>query len=116
MVKLLSVVSCLLMTAEAAAAQSGPSAGGQRLLPQWLTGLIAVAVFLFLAFVTFLVKRAWCDESSRRSPVETETPNEPVSNNGNVYDTRLSTVRSSEDANAYENLVIDSSDDKVTAM
>ena len=37
----------------------------ERLLPQWLTGIIAVVIFLFLAFVTFLVNKAWCRSSSR---------------------------------------------------
>lgn len=32
-------------------------------LPNWLTGIIAVAVFLFLAFVAFLVNKAWCEDS-----------------------------------------------------
>lgn len=36
-----------------------------RVLPQWLTGIIAVSIFLFLVFVTFLVNRAWCGKSSR---------------------------------------------------
>uniref|UniRef100_A0A667XIS0 PDZK1-interacting protein 1 n=1 Tax=Myripristis murdjan TaxID=586833 RepID=A0A667XIS0_9TELE len=31
-----------------------------RLLPQWLTGIIAVVAFLFLTFVVFLVNKAWC--------------------------------------------------------
>lgn len=35
------------------------------MLPQWLTGIIAISIFLFLAFVTFLVNRAWCGKSSR---------------------------------------------------
>lgn len=37
----------------------------ERLLPQWLTGIIAVSIFLFLSFVVFLVKKAWCEEPSR---------------------------------------------------
>lgn len=37
----------------------------ERVLPQWLTGIIAVSIFLFLVFVTFLVNRAWCGKSSR---------------------------------------------------
>uniref|UniRef100_A0A8C2WGL5 Uncharacterized protein n=1 Tax=Cyclopterus lumpus TaxID=8103 RepID=A0A8C2WGL5_CYCLU len=37
----------------------------ERLLPQWLTGIIAVAGFLFLTFVGLLVKKAWCEEPSR---------------------------------------------------
>lgn len=37
----------------------------ERVLPQWLTGIIAVSIFLFLVFVTFLVNRVWCRKSSR---------------------------------------------------
>lgn len=37
----------------------------ERVLPQWLTGIIAVSIFLFLVFVTFLVNRAWCGKSKR---------------------------------------------------
>uniref|UniRef100_A0A3Q3FH55 Uncharacterized protein n=1 Tax=Labrus bergylta TaxID=56723 RepID=A0A3Q3FH55_9LABR len=39
----------------------------ERLLPQWLTGIIALVGFLFLTFVVFLMKKAWCDESGRSS-------------------------------------------------
>lgn len=42
-----------------------PAEIGGRALPQWLTGIIAVSGFLFLTFVFFLVKNAWCDNSSR---------------------------------------------------
>jgi len=28
-------------------------------LPNWLTGIIAVGVFLFLIFIAFLVNKAW---------------------------------------------------------
>lgn len=37
----------------------------ERLLPQWATGLIAVAGFLFLSVVGLLVKKAWCEEPKR---------------------------------------------------
>lgn len=33
----------------------------EQTLPNWLTGIIAVAVFLFLIFITFLVNKAWCE-------------------------------------------------------
>uniref|UniRef100_A0A3B5KA63 Uncharacterized protein n=1 Tax=Takifugu rubripes TaxID=31033 RepID=A0A3B5KA63_TAKRU len=38
----------------------------ERALPQWLTGIIAVAGFLLLAFVALLVNRAWCGKSSSK--------------------------------------------------
>uniref|UniRef100_H2LET5 Uncharacterized protein n=1 Tax=Oryzias latipes TaxID=8090 RepID=H2LET5_ORYLA len=37
----------------------------QRLLPQWLTGIIAVSGFLLLTFIAFVVKKVWCEKSSR---------------------------------------------------
>uniref|UniRef100_A0A3B3BH92 Uncharacterized protein n=1 Tax=Oryzias melastigma TaxID=30732 RepID=A0A3B3BH92_ORYME len=37
----------------------------ERLLPQWLTGIIAVSGFLLLAFIAFVVKKLWCEKSSR---------------------------------------------------
>ncbi|XP_041792122.1 PDZK1-interacting protein 1 [Chelmon rostratus] len=112
-----AVVSCLLLTVAAATAQTGGTQINERLLPQWLTGIIAVSVFLFLAFVTFLVNKAWCGRSSRSSTVEEpERENELVMTNGNTYSTTLDVVRSKEDMNAYDNLVIDSTDDRVTPM
>ncbi|CAL8310329.1 unnamed protein product [Lota lota] len=105
--------------------------GQQRLLPQWLTGLLAVAGFLFLSFVGFLVNKAWC-QNARLVPSddpETEGGNEGrmeggnegrkevvfSSSNGGHYDTILDTVRSAEHDNAYENLAVDAVD-RVTAM
>uniref|UniRef100_A0A8C7WTF8 Uncharacterized protein n=1 Tax=Oryzias sinensis TaxID=183150 RepID=A0A8C7WTF8_9TELE len=35
-----------------------------RLLPQWLTGLIAVSGFLLLTFIAFVVKKVWCEKST----------------------------------------------------
>uniref|UniRef100_A0A3Q0RCU9 Uncharacterized protein n=1 Tax=Amphilophus citrinellus TaxID=61819 RepID=A0A3Q0RCU9_AMPCI len=43
----------LLLAVGAVTAQTRP-------LPQWLTGIIAISGFLFLAFVAILVKKAWC--------------------------------------------------------
>uniref|UniRef100_A0A665VJ65 Uncharacterized protein n=1 Tax=Echeneis naucrates TaxID=173247 RepID=A0A665VJ65_ECHNA len=80
----------------------------ERVLPQWLTGIIAVVGFLFLAFVIFLVKKAWC-----------ENLNSMINNKRiciNITFCVCLLIRSKEDMNAYNNLVIDSTDDKVTAM
>ncbi|XP_063747296.1 PDZK1-interacting protein 1 isoform X2 [Eleginops maclovinus] len=60
--KVCAGVSCLLLSVAAVSAQK---AQGERALPQWLTGIIAVCGFLFLSFVVFLVKKAWCEEPSR---------------------------------------------------
>ncbi|KAG9350822.1 hypothetical protein JZ751_024711 [Albula glossodonta] len=73
----------LLLTLETVSAQQAVT----RPLPNWLTGIIAVVVFLVLAFVAFLVNKVWCETS-----------------------------RSSDHENAYENVIIQSSDDKVTVM
>ncbi|XP_030289206.1 PDZK1-interacting protein 1 [Sparus aurata] len=116
MEKLSAVISCLLLTVAAVTAQAGQSKASERPLPQWLTGIIAVSGFLFLAFVSILVKKAWCDSSREKVSVDSEKQNEFIMTNGNTYDTQLSAVRSQEYRNAYDNLVIDSTDDKVTAM
>ncbi|CAK6981513.1 PDZK1-interacting protein 1 isoform X3 [Scomber scombrus] len=111
--KLSAVIFCVLLSVGTATAQTVPV---ERVLPQWLTGLIAVSCFLFLSFVTLLAKKAWCDETSSREAVEETVEEVEIGRaNSNVYDTRLSTFRSKENPNAYENLVIDS-DEKVTTM
>ncbi|XP_020354172.1 PDZK1-interacting protein 1 isoform X1 [Oncorhynchus kisutch] len=51
----------LMLTLGVVTAQIGKV---DRTLPQWLTGIIAVGVFLFLIFVAFLVNKAWCQDSS----------------------------------------------------
>ncbi|XP_040896946.1 PDZK1-interacting protein 1 [Toxotes jaculatrix] len=114
--KLSAVISCLLLTLEEVTSQTDQTQVSERLLPQWLTGIIAVAGFLFLTFVGFLVKKAWCEESRGRTSVESGRENELVMTNSTIYETTLDMVRSKEDMNAYDNLVIDSTDDKVTPM
>ncbi|PWA26159.1 hypothetical protein CCH79_00020779, partial [Gambusia affinis] len=42
----------------------------ERLLPQWLTGIVAVCGFLILTFIAALVKKVWCESSSRSSNVD----------------------------------------------
>uniref|UniRef100_A0A3B4BAM7 Uncharacterized protein n=1 Tax=Periophthalmus magnuspinnatus TaxID=409849 RepID=A0A3B4BAM7_9GOBI len=56
-------------------AQSPVSA---RTLPQWLTGIIAVVGFLFLTFVIFLVKRAWCEKPKRERVRDEERQRVPT--------------------------------------
>ncbi|XP_029355091.1 PDZK1-interacting protein 1 [Echeneis naucrates] len=111
--KLCTATSCLLLIFGAASCnQEAHRQVSERVLPQWLTGIIAVVGFLFLAFVIFLVKKAWCEKSSGETALESGKQNESVP----AYETCLELVRSKEDMNAYNNLVIDSTDDKVTAM
>ncbi|XP_034737988.1 PDZK1-interacting protein 1 [Etheostoma cragini] len=104
----------------------------ERLLPQWLTGIIAVAGFLFLVFIVLLVQKAWCEDTRRKSAVETlrqdnayETSLDTLrrksavetlrQEDGNTYKV-LETVRTKEEENAYDNLGMDGPEDKVTSM
>ncbi|KAM7011932.1 PDZK1-interacting protein 1 [Tautogolabrus adspersus] len=136
MEKLGALISCLLMTVGAVTAQTvQPS---ERLLPQWLTGIIALVGFLFLTFVVFLVKKAWCGESGRRkSSAEAVTENDLVMTEENVYETSLDLVRrkteeesetentyditldlvrNKDDMNAFNNHAFENTEDKVTSM
>uniref|UniRef100_A0A8C4SCI0 Uncharacterized protein n=1 Tax=Erpetoichthys calabaricus TaxID=27687 RepID=A0A8C4SCI0_ERPCA len=38
----------------------------QRAIPPWLTGIIAVVVFLFLVFIVFIVNKMWCEGTSAK--------------------------------------------------
>ncbi|XP_021459064.2 PDZK1-interacting protein 1 [Oncorhynchus mykiss] len=88
-----------------------------RTLPQWLTGIIAVVVFLFLIFVAFLVNKAWCQDSRLETKVCecVETTGYGKTNRDN-YNTSLDTVRNGDDEGAYENMALESVEDKATAM
>ncbi|XP_059197123.1 PDZK1-interacting protein 1 [Centropristis striata] len=118
--KLCLLVSCLLLSVGAVTPQTGgPSP--DRLLPQWLTGIIAVVGFLFLSFVGLLVKKAWCEEPSRRKSVESVRENDVIMMNGDTYDTSLDMVRSKDEQkraeqNVYDNLAMEQIEDKATAM
>ncbi|KAI3369161.1 hypothetical protein L3Q82_026114 [Scortum barcoo] len=68
----------------------------ERPLPQWLTGIIAVAGFLFLVFVTMLVKKAWCEDHSRKETtveLESARENDYVMTNENTYETTVDVLR-----------------------
>ncbi|XP_007901866.1 PDZK1-interacting protein 1 isoform X2 [Callorhinchus milii] len=79
----------------------------RRVLQPWLTGIIAVVVFLFLCFIGFIVNKMWCKNSHESIDLEPPTGQADYANiNGTkLTETMSSTdpVRSKEHANAYEN-------------
>ncbi|XP_033996814.1 PDZK1-interacting protein 1 isoform X1 [Trematomus bernacchii] len=124
--KVCAAVCCLLLSVAAVTAQTAQS---ERALPQWLTGIMALCGFLFLSFVGILVKKAWCEEprseksfrslvelTRKKSTVKSVRENDYVMTEENAYETSLDMVRSKEERNAYDNVVMDSTDDKLTAM
>ncbi|KAG5850926.1 PDZK1-interacting protein 1 [Anguilla rostrata] len=103
----------LLLTVKTVSAQEA----AVRALPNWLTGIIAVVVFLFLVFVAFLVNRAWCENSREESKaVPVKTDEDYTMKNGTHYDTALDMVRTSEHENAYENMAIQNAEERITVM
>ncbi|XP_042605164.1 PDZK1-interacting protein 1 [Cyprinus carpio] len=104
--KSVTVVHWLLLTLGLVAAQAEKA---EQVLPNWLTGIIAVGVFFFLIFVTFLVNKAWCETPSKPEAVPIEYAMTNVS-------TRLDAVRSIDDPNAYENAIVHQTDEKATEM
>ncbi|XP_012728146.2 PDZK1-interacting protein 1 isoform X2 [Fundulus heteroclitus] len=130
------LASCLLLLLlGAVTAQTGQPPHYERLLPQWLTGIIAVCSFLILTFVGFLVKKVWCEKSSdsvgrdprmesvRENQYEDTNPYDrtldnlrPRTSEDNKYETRLDILRNRDGSNIYDNCIFDSSEDKSTAM
>lgn len=135
MEKMATLVSCLLLVVGVVTAQTGPTQTN-RPLPQWLTGIIAVCGFLFLSFVALLVKKAWCeDPNRRRSSAVAVQENDFVMSNTIKTDLDVNrrsdmkleqedvspyamsrNFRSKDDVNAYDNPVIDISEERVTSM
>ncbi|KAJ1169957.1 hypothetical protein NDU88_001838 [Pleurodeles waltl] len=78
-----------------------------RAFPQWLTGIIAVSVFLFLVLIVFVINRIWCGRSQKNEfPAVTETKatgNEVLSNGTEGRYSTIVHFRSKEHENAYEN-------------
>ncbi|XP_068175961.1 PDZK1-interacting protein 1 [Antennarius striatus] len=105
----LALISCLLVTA----VTSQTDQEAERPLPQWLTGIIALCLFLFLTFITLVVKKAWCDESNRTNPPATSLV---VVDDVNTAGSALEMVRSKEEQHAYDNLVTNDDDLRVTPM
>ncbi|CAL8252018.1 unnamed protein product [Merluccius merluccius] len=122
--KLWCVLVCVMLLEGDVVQTQSDQGGQQRLLPQWLTGVLAVAGFLFLSFVGFLVNKAWCQnarlvpsddpvmEGGNEGRKEGGNEGEFSNINGGHYDS--DTVRSAEH-NAYVNLAVDAVD-RVTAM
>lgn len=97
-------------------------------------GIIAVIGFLFLSFLFFLAKKAWCSEPSRKiSSVDDRVTEVNVAEENpydmnldlvrrntaekeNAYDTSLGLVRNKEEVNSFYNTSFDNSDEKVTSM
>ncbi|XP_010869679.1 PDZK1-interacting protein 1 [Esox lucius] len=109
-----TVILWLMMTAGVVTAQTGEVV---RALPQWLTGIIALSVFLFLVFVTFLVNKAWCqDRRPETKAHDFEKTTNYANTNGEHNDIHLDMVRSIENEVVYENAALDGFEDKVTSM
>lgn len=85
----------------------------EQALPNWLTGIISVVVFLCLVFIAFLVNKVWCDKSKQEDVISNEYA---MTNGSPSYETSLDAVRSGNDPNAYENVIVHQTDEKVTAM
>ncbi|XP_014832666.1 PREDICTED: small integral membrane protein 24 isoform X2 [Poecilia mexicana] len=121
------LTSCVLVLVGAAAAQTDQASQPERLLPQWLTGIVAVCSFLLLTFIAALVKKVWC-ESSRSSSVDAafaETnpyesnldglrPRSSLESEKGKYETRLDLARARDGSNVYDNVI--TAEEKSTAM
>ncbi|XP_072294876.1 proximal tubules-expressed gene protein-like [Eucyclogobius newberryi] len=85
---------------------------GSQTLPQWLTGIIAVVGFLFLTFLIFIIKRAWCEKPKRDiMDLESTKENEYVTQNASEF-----LRRNSGELKTYTNLGLERHEDRVTHM
>ncbi|NWX15105.1 PDZ1I protein, partial [Aegotheles bennettii] len=78
-------------------------------LQPWSQGVIAVAVFLVLVAIAFVVNRFWCKEKVENveTVVSVEDKQDTVTSNGHEgsYVTAAANFRSKESDHAYENTV-----------
>ncbi|KAK1164188.1 PDZK1-interacting protein 1-like [Acipenser oxyrinchus oxyrinchus] len=100
------ILLCLLFAVGAAVAQHGKTSP-QRVLQPWLTGIIAVVVFLFLVFIAFLVNKVWCEERSEEADPQHVNVHDYVMTNGSNSEHVLDAVRSKEHEGSYENVGMD---------
>ncbi|KAL4634851.1 PDZK1-interacting protein 1-like isoform X2 [Arapaima gigas] len=103
----------VFLTLGAVAAQQGDT---KRALEPWMTGIIAVAVFLFLVFVAFLVNKAWCHNSSNEPKEESGRGHEFIVTKENTYSTTLSMTRIGNDKKAFDNVAAEQLDEVITPM
>ncbi|XP_059840259.1 PDZK1-interacting protein 1-like isoform X2 [Hypanus sabinus] len=78
----------------------------RRVLQPWLTGIIAVVVFLCLCFIGFIVNKIWCKNAEVTNHLESPAlePDYANTNGTPVTGSSLEDVRSNEHPNAYENI------------
>ncbi|XP_055497803.1 PDZK1-interacting protein 1 isoform X2 [Leucoraja erinacea] len=79
----------------------------RRGLQPWLTGIIAVVVFLCLCFIGFIVNKIWCTDPEVSNHLESPAPEADYANTNGTQITEtltLKDVRSSEHPGAYENI------------
>ncbi|KAG8436946.1 hypothetical protein GDO86_007868 [Hymenochirus boettgeri] len=85
--------------------------------PQWLTGLIATTVFLFLVLAVYVVKRFWKGRSIDNRNLKSLDAEEVVANGSHGhYTTTIENFRSSEHVHAYDNPSEVKDDIRTTAM
>ncbi|KAE8610094.1 hypothetical protein XENTR_v10012014 [Xenopus tropicalis] len=86
-----------------------------RRFPQWLTGLIAMTVFLFLVLVVYVAKMLWKKRSQQGTNMKDFE--EVVANGtGGCYETRIENIWSGENIHAYENPIEVNDNVRTTAM
>ncbi|XP_072919151.1 PDZK1-interacting protein 1-like [Hemitrygon akajei] len=78
----------------------------RRVLQPWLTGIIAVVVFLCLCFIGFIVNKIWCKNAEVTNHLESPAlePDYANTNGTPVTGSSLEDARSNEHPNAYENI------------
>ncbi|XP_078417295.1 PDZK1-interacting protein 1 [Cetorhinus maximus] len=95
-----------------------------RGLQPWLTGIIAVVVFLCVCFIGFIMNKLWCKNSEESNQPESPATEADYANINGTQITETLTlkdaVRSIEHPNAYENMCEINNDESpkitITAM
>ncbi|XP_051869083.1 PDZK1-interacting protein 1 [Pristis pectinata] len=113
-------VCCIFLALVSVHAQNDETKGhSRRGLQPWLTGIIAVVVFLCLCLIGFIVNKLWCKDSEVSNRLESAAPEADYVNTNGTQITEtltLKDVRSSEHPSAYENTyeIINDESPKIT--